>query len=72
MIVVGGGYIGIEMGQILHSLGVDVTLVVPDRPLRHVDLEVVTELMTSIEKQGIKLVKGGRLKDTQKLSEQEI
>ena len=45
MIVIGGGYIGIEMSQIMQALGTKVTLVVRSQMLRgHVDQELVPVL----------------------------
>mmetsp|Transcript_5887 Transcript_5887/g.4198 ORF Transcript_5887/g.4198 Transcript_5887/m.4198 type:complete len:178 (-) Transcript_5887:748-1281(-) len=47
--VIGGGYIGIELAQILHSFGVDVTLIVRSVPLRFVDREVVQALLDNMQ-----------------------
>jgi pyruvate/2-oxoglutarate dehydrogenase complex dihydrolipoamide dehydrogenase (E3) component len=43
--VIGGGYIGIELAQILHSFGVKTTLIIRSIPLRFVDREVVEVLV---------------------------
>lgn len=37
MVVIGGGYIAIEMAQIMNAFGVKITLLVRDIVLRHVD-----------------------------------
>lgn len=37
MIVLGGGYIGVEMAQIMNTFGVKTTLLVRDKMLRLVD-----------------------------------
>jgi glutathione reductase (NADPH) len=47
--VIGGGYIGIELAQILHALGVKTTLIVRSIPLRFVDREVVDTLVHSMK-----------------------
>ena len=44
MVVIGGGYIGIEIAQIMCAFGVKVTLVVREIMLRFVDKEVVQVL----------------------------
>ena len=50
MIVIGGGYIGVEMAQIMQALGVQTTLLVRDKLLRHVDQEVVELLLENMKK----------------------
>ena len=37
IVVIGGGYIGIELAQIMHAFGVKTTLIIRDIPLRFVD-----------------------------------
>ena len=41
MVVIGGGYIALEMAQILNSFGVKVTVVIRSSPLKFVDHEIV-------------------------------
>lgn len=53
--VIGGGYIGIELAQIMHALGVKVTLVVRSIPLRFVDSEIVDMLIHQIKESGIEV-----------------
>jgi len=53
MVVIGGGYIGIELAQIFNAMGVKTTLLVRDIPLRHVDAEVVASLLESMVKLGL-------------------
>jgi dihydrolipoamide dehydrogenase len=54
MIVVGGGYIGLEMGSIWQRLGAHVTVIeFMDRLIPQMDQEVGTALQKSLMKQGI-------------------
>lgn len=48
MVLIGGGYIGLELAQIMHALGVEVTLVVRSVLLRFCDTEIVDCLMKNI------------------------
>jgi glutathione reductase (NADPH) len=56
MVCIGGGYIGIEMGQILCALGVKVTLVVRSVMLRFVDRDMIAVLEENMTKLGMKVV----------------
>ena len=54
MLVIGGGYIGLEMGSVWSRLGTKVTVVEKlDRIVPTMDGEIATEFMKSLEKQGI-------------------
>jgi len=54
MLVIGGGYIGLEMGSVWSRLGTKVTLVEKlDRIVPTMDGEIATEFMKTLEKQGI-------------------
>lgn len=54
LVVVGGGYIGLEMGSVWHRLGAEVTVVeYMDRIVPTLDHEVGSALMKSLSKQGI-------------------
>jgi glutathione reductase (NADPH) len=55
MVVIGGGYIGIEIAQIMNAFGVKVTLVVREIMLRFVDAEVVQLLCEQMKLSGIDL-----------------
>lgn len=56
MIIVGGGYIGVEFAGIFHGLGVDVTLVCRgDGLLRGFDADIRDTLRDELEKKGIAL-----------------
>ena len=55
MIIVGGGYIGVEMGSVWSRLGTDVTILeFFDRILYQSDKEMALALQKSLEKQGLK------------------
>jgi dihydrolipoamide dehydrogenase len=54
MLVIGGGYIGLEMGSVWSRLGAKVTVVEKlDRIVPTMDGEIATEFMKSLQKQGI-------------------
>ncbi len=54
MLVIGGGYIGLEMGSVWSRLGTKVTVVEKlDRIVPTIDGEIATEFMKSLQKQGI-------------------
>ena len=51
IVVIGGGYIGVEMSQIMKALGVKTTLIVRSELLRgHVDSELIPILMENMQK----------------------
>lgn len=55
MIVIGGGYIGLEMGAVWHRLGTDVTIVeYLDRILPGMDTDIAKEMYKVLDKQGLK------------------
>ena len=51
--VIGGGYIGVELAQILAAFGVKVTLIVRSIILRFIDRDVIDVLMANATKLGI-------------------
>jgi mercuric reductase len=53
MIVIGGGYIGVEMSNIMQSFGVKTTLLVKEVLLSHVDQEIIDLLIENMKKLGI-------------------
>lgn len=55
MICIGGGYIGVEMAQILAALGVKTTLVVRSVILKQLDRDIVEELMANMKKLGLEI-----------------
>ena len=69
-IVVGGGYIAVEMAGILNGLGVDTTLVYRgDLFLRGFDEEVRQFVKEEISKKGVKLLFNENIKSLHKISE---
>lgn len=52
-VVIGGGYIGIELAQILHALGVKVTLLVRSVMLRFLDEDLHAVLLENMQKLGL-------------------
>lgn len=62
MIVIGGGYIGLEMGSIWRRLGAEVTVVeYADRLVPAMDIEVAKQLQKLLEKQGMKFKLGTKV-----------
>ena len=56
-VVVGAGYIGVELAGVLHSLGTDTTLVVrKEKPLRNFDDTISDTLVEIMAKEGPKLI----------------
>jgi pyruvate/2-oxoglutarate dehydrogenase complex dihydrolipoamide dehydrogenase (E3) component len=61
LLVVGGGYIGLEFGQMFRRFGSDVTIVHRgDHLLPREDTDVTDELQKALEKEGIRLLLGAR------------
>lgn len=57
ILIVGGGYIGVEFASIMNGLGVDTTLIVRGpKILRGFDEEVRDHLTVQLEKRGIKIL----------------
>lgn len=57
--VVGAGYIAVEMAAILHHLGSSVTMVIrKDKVLRTFDHDISEKITKEMEETGIKLIKG--------------
>lgn len=62
MIVVGGGYIGLEMGSVWRRLGSDVTVVeYLDRIVPGMDMEIGRQFHKILEKQGMKFKLGTKV-----------
>lgn len=56
LIILGGGYIGVEMAGIFAALGAEVTMVLrSDLPLRGFDQDLRTQLATILTKKGIRI-----------------
>ena len=61
--VIGSGYIAVELAGILNALGSDVTLVVRyDRVLRSFDRMLSDSLMAELDAAGVKVVKFSKVK----------
>ncbi len=61
-VVVGGGYIGIEMAENLHSAGMDVTIVeLSDHIIAPLDYDMACELHGHIQSKGVHLLLGTSL-----------
>jgi mercuric reductase len=57
--VIGAGYIGLELGQLFHNLGAEVTLMQRgERLLKEYDPEISEAVEKALTEQGIKFVKG--------------
>jgi pyruvate/2-oxoglutarate dehydrogenase complex dihydrolipoamide dehydrogenase (E3) component len=56
LIVVGGGYVGLEFGQIFRRFGSDVTIIeMKSRLIAHEDEDVSAEVQAILEREGIKV-----------------
>lgn len=59
--VIGSGYIGVELGQLFHHLGSEVTLIQRSATLfKEYDPEISDALMKALIEQGIKVITGSR------------
>ncbi len=58
LLVIGGGVIGVELGQMFARLGVAVTICCRSRLLPEMDLEVGTALQTYLEAEGVRVCAG--------------
>lgn len=53
MIFVGGGYIGVELAQIMAGFGVETTLVVRSQVLKQIDRDIVDHLLKNMKHLGV-------------------
>lgn len=61
LLIIGGGYIGLEFGQMFRRFGSDVTIVHrDDHILPREDADVTAELQKALEKEGIRFLLGAR------------
>lgn len=58
LLVIGGGVIGVELGQMFARMGVAVTICCRSRLLPEMDLEVGTALQTYLEAEGVRVCTG--------------
>lgn len=62
-VVVGGGYIGVEMAENLHSAGLDVTIVeMANQVIAPLDYDMACDVHHHIESKGVKLLLGTAVK----------
>ena len=67
MLIIGGGVIGIELGYIYNTLGVDITIVeMLPQILPRQDEEIQKELRKILERQGIKIYTSSKVKTIEK------
>lgn len=67
IMIVGGGYIGVEFAGIFHGLGVDVTILLrSDQMLRGFDDDIRSHLTTEYEKKGIKMITNSQIGSVKK------
>ena len=72
LLVIGGGYIGLEMGSVWSRLGSKVTVVEAlDRIVPSMDDEIAKDFMKSLQKQGIEFKLSHKVKST-KVSKSEV
>ena len=70
MIIVGGGYIGVEFSGILSTMGVSVTLMDTDAtPLQHFDQALREGVLKNLQEQGVKFVANASLESIRSASE---
>src|SRR5262249_41329357 len=61
LLVIGGGYVGLEFGQMFRRFGSDVTIVHrDDHILPREDTDVTVELEKALEKEGVRFLLGAR------------
>ena len=59
LVVLGGGYIGVELASVMRGFGADTTLVIrADYPLRGFDEDLRETLTTELERNGVRLFTG--------------
>lgn len=58
-VVVGGGYIGVEMAENLHAAGLDVTIIeMADQLIGPLDYDMACDIHRHVESKGVKLILG--------------
>jgi len=68
--VIGSGYIGMELGQLFHNLGSEVTLMQrSERLLKEYDPEISEAVEKALIEQGINLVKGATFEHVEQVGE---
>lgn len=69
MIVIGGGYIGLEMAQIMNGFGSNVTMVCRSYPLKFIDDEIREQLYINLKKLNINCMLNAKHKRVTKLED---
>jgi glutathione reductase (NADPH) len=70
MVIIGGGYIGVEFACIMHGFGSEVTLITRgDKILRGFDEDIRIEIQEGMSKHGIRIINHRKLKAIEKTDE---
>ena len=73
LVIVGGGYIGLEFGQIFRRFGSEVTIVeMASRLIAHEDEDVSTEVQAILEREGIQMRLNATCIELMKHGQQEV
>jgi NADPH-dependent 2,4-dienoyl-CoA reductase/sulfur reductase-like enzyme/peroxiredoxin family protein/TusA-related sulfurtransferase/rhodanese-related sulfurtransferase len=68
--VVGGGYIGVEMAENLHSAGLNVTIIeMADQVIAPLDYDMASDVHRHIESKGVKLILGNAVRSIEDTGE---
>ena len=69
LVVIGGGYIGLELGSVWRRLGAKVTVLeYADRILTGIDAEIATEALALFKKQGLDIRLGAKVRSARAVS----
>ena len=66
--VLGGGYIAVELAQILQSLGVKTSLIVRSRMMRFLDEDLLNVLLDEMDHSGLQVLQGSSHEKVEKLA----
>jgi glutathione reductase (NADPH) len=70
IVIIGGGYIGVEFACIMNGLGSEVTQIIRrEKILRGFDEDIRTSIQEAMEKHGIRIITNSKLKTIEKTSE---
>ncbi|MCU0536910.1 MAG: glutathione-disulfide reductase [Hydrococcus sp. Prado102] len=70
IVIIGGGYIGVEFACIMNGLGSEVTQIIRrEKILRGFDEDIRTSIQEAMEKHGIRVVTNSKLKAIEKISD---
>ena len=65
LVVIGGGAIGLELGQAFHRLGAQVTVIEAARPLAHEDAECAQLVINALLHEGVEIRTGASVQSVQ-------